>query len=872
MIGKKYLNENTNEISFPLGGIGTGSIGLAGNGALIDWEIQNKPNKGSTNGYSHFAVKAETDGKLIDARVMNGDLKPPYVGTGIRGAFGGFGFGPERGTMAGVPHFKTVEFTGAYPIAKVDFFEEKFPGDISLKAFNPLIPLNEDDSSIPSAFFEVEIVNTTDSDIDYTVALSLSSLLGGDVNTELISSDKLSSLMIKPIDIKTDDINYGDMTVATDSNEISYQQSWFRGSWFDELEIYWQDFTSAGKFKNRSYNEPRKKHYGSSVDTATLAVHVNVRKGETQKVKYVISWNFPNCFNYWNKSDCGDDCECGKSETQWKNYYTKLFNDSYQSALYSLNEWDRMYSQSMDYVNALFESSLPKEAIDAISANVSILKSPTCMRLENGEFYGWEGVSCDCGCCEGSCTHVWNYAYALAYLFPNLERSIRELDYKYNQLDNGGMAFRMMLPLGNSTFDFRACADGQFGGVMKVYREWKICGDKQWLKEIWPKVKKSIEYAWDETNEDKWDLDKTGVLWGRQHHTLDMELFRPNSWLTGFYLGALKAGAEMAKYLGDEDTYAEYINLFEKGKKWTEENLYNGEYYQQKIDVKDFSILKEFVNENDDKSVHGVDFIDSYWNDEAKQIKYQIDEGCAIDQVVAGWHANLIGLGEIFDSKNTKSALKSIYNNNYKESMREEFNPCRLYSLNDEAGAVICSYPEGKRRPVVPMPYTQETMHGFEYQVACHMIMEGLLEEGMDIVKSVRDKYDGFKRNPWNEIECGSNYARSMASYSLLLAYSGFRYDMSRNMIGFNPIHSKEDFTFMWSLNDCWGVIKRTENQIQINILGGVLNINQFQLPFIDSIKTISVDGKQADAMFNAGVIAFDKIEEISECLDIDLN
>lgn len=868
MIGIKYVKEKTNEISFPLGGIGTGSIGIAGNGALIDWEIKNKPNKGSINGYSHFAVKAERDGKLIDARVMNGDLKPPYTGVGQRGPMhvGGFGFGPGRGTMSGVPHFESTEFIGAYPCARVDFIDEKFPGEITLNAFNPLIPLNEDDSSIPSAFFEVEVKNTTDQDIDYTVALSLSNLINDQVNTKFINENDINALSIKPINLAEDNVEYGDLTIATDNKNISYQQSWFRGTWFDELEIFWQDFKACGQLKHRSYDKPNGEANECDNSTITLAAHVSVAKNQSKKIKFILSWNFPNCNKYW-KNTAGDlICTVGEVKAQWKNYYAKLFSNSYDNACYCINEWPRLYSECKKYVDALFNSTLPVEAIDAISANVSVLKTATCLRLENGEFYGWEGVASDSGCCEGSCTHVWNYAYALSYLFPRLERTIRDLDYSYNQRDDGGMAFRLMLPLGSERSKFRACADGQFGGVLKVYREWKLCGDKEWLKNIWEEVKKSIEFAWADTNEDKWDVNKTGVLWGRQHHTLDMELFGPNSWLTGFYLGALKAGAEMAAYLGEEDTSKEYIVMFQKGKKWTEEHLFNGEYYHQDIDVEDYSILEVFENKKSrDLNVPGVEFINSYWNDEGKQIKYQIDEGCAIDQIVAGWHANLIGLGEIFNKENTKSALKAIYKNNYKDSMRDLFNPCRLFSMNDESGAIICSYPEGRKRPIVPMPYTQETMHGFEYQVACHMIMEGLEEEGMTIVKSIRDRYNGYKRNPWNEIECGSNYARSMASYSLLIAYSGFIYDMSRNMIGFDPLHNDVDFKFMWSLNSSWGLVERAENQIRVEILDGVLNIDQLHLPFLDSIESVTIDGIQVTVRFDEGIIIFNGTEEVKD-------
>ena len=109
---------------------------------------------------------------------------------------------------------------------------------------------------------------------------------------------------------------------------------------------------------------------------------------------------------------------------------------------------------------------------------------------------------------------------------------MRTADYKYNLRPDGGMPFRIQLPLGSGQWDFRPCADGQFGGVLKTYRDWKICGDGAWLRELWPAVKQSLEFAWNGANEDRWDPEMTGVLWGRQHHTLDMELFGPNSWLT----------------------------------------------------------------------------------------------------------------------------------------------------------------------------------------------------------------------------------------------------------------------------------------------------------------------------------------------------
>lgn len=851
-----YKNSKLREISFPLGGIGTGCIGLSGNGRLIDWEIFNRPNKGSSNGFSHFSIKVESEEKVLDARILNGDLHTPYSGTQE-----GFGFGPDNNTMAGLPHFKDVEFEGTFPIAKLRFRDDTFPGKVEMTAFNPLIPLNDEDSSIPGAFFEIEITSCLEKEATYSIALSLNNPLS---STDTINTyDKSASLHFIRFDTKSkpvDEVKSGNLCIATDADEVSYQEYWYRGYWFDNLSIYWREFTSQGKLKNRNYNTEKTNGHlpANFYDVGTLAAHVKLAPGEKKKVRFIISWNFPTISNYWNPEKCKEAEDCASISNTWKNYYVKLFPNSHASASYSLENWDRLLNDTVTFKNALFSSTLPPEVIDAVSANISILKSPTCLRLEDGEFYAFEGCGPMHGSCEGSCTHVWNYAYALPFLFPKLERSMRDLDFRYNQREDGAMSFRLMLPLGRERSGFRPCADGQFGGVIKAYRDWKISGDSNWLKGNWEAIKKSIEFAWSPTNEEKWDLDKDGVLEGRQHHTLDMELFGPNSWLTGFYLAALKAGSEIAEYFGETETASEYRKLFENGKRWVDNHLFNGEYYYQKIDLNDMNLLVGYAGS---KCVGGGETFEAYWNDEAREVKYQIGEGCITDQVLAQWHANLCGLGEIFNSSKVKKALESIYKYNYKKTMRNVFKSCRLYSLNDEGGVVICEWPGDKYKPVVPAPYSEETWSGCEYQVAAHMIQEGLIEEGIEIVRAVRNRYNGENRNPWNEIECGSNYARSMASYSLLNVLSGFRFDMVNKMIGFNPVGTeKEEFHCFWSLDSGWGTFAKTLDKVEIKVLYGELNLKILGLPFISDkrISSVNISGKQVGFDNNNGLVKFD--------------
>lgn len=825
-----FKGNKKREISFPLGGIGTGCIGLCGNGHLANWEITNRQNKQSSNGLSFFAIKAMHDGKLIDARVLQSDADFTRTGAEKKydGAYTGYGYGPEIASMEGVPHFPECDFTEYFPFASLDFEYEKFPAKVNLTAFNPFLPLNDTDSGIPAAFFEFEVTNTSEETVDYSLCGVLNNFLPNSKNTMGCSETGSDAYIYMYNAEKLSREKDGNLCIATDTKDISFQEYLYRGSWFDSLNTFWNDFCCGNMFVNREYDV-----YDKKDQSGVLCSHFSLAPKQKKTIKYVIAWHFPYYFNYWNpipKANSETDEEYIEKNS-WRNYYAQYFDNSAECASYCFTHWDRLKNDSMKFTDVLLSSTLPERVLEAVSANLCILKSPVCLRLDDGSFWGWEGSMARQGSCEGSCIHVWNYAYALPFLFPNLERSMTENHFKYDMDDYGGVAFRTSLPRGRTPAwmydDDRsfACADGQFGLVIKVYRDFKISGDLDRLIEDWYYVSKCMDYAFDENNPFKWDTEKTGVLSGRQHNTLDTELYSPNSWLDGMYLTALKAASEMAATVKDKKRHALYSEMFEKGKKWLEENLWNGSYYIQKLDISDKSVLeKDFP-----------DVVNYYWNEEAQEIKYQIANGSSIDQLLGQWHADLTGLGEIFDSERTKTALASMYSLNFKKSMRDFFNPCRLFCMDNDAGIVICTYPDGVKKPVIPAPYSEECMNGFEYEAAELMIKHGMVEQGLEIVEAIRRRYDGEFRNPFSEMECGSDYARSMASYGLLNVCSGFEYDTYNKVIGFSPImrFAAEDGTFrcFFCLESGYGYVEQGIDYIEINMLYGSIDVRRFNVP-----------------------------------------
>lgn len=822
-----YKGDYLKEISFPLGGIGSGSIGLSGNGVLKDFEIYNKANKGSEHGYTFFAIKATyPDGKST-VKIIQGDCLENLSGTYRQGVYFGYGFGPAGSSMVAFPHFAKVTFDGSFPIAKLTFEDNDFPAKVIMEAFNPFIPLDSYNSSIPAAFFKFKVKSKVEG-VKYTIYSTLENRFEKSIN-KLTKKGKYTAITLYDALSPKTSPKYGDLTIATDGQDCEYQQYWYRGGWQDKISVFWYELTN-GRLENRVYDCEGKS------DVATIGVTV----GENGEARFVLSWNVPNCI-YWrpHKDENGN-------EVTYKNYYATVFKNSLASALYSLRKFGSLYRKTARFTKSIHSSKLDKTVIDALSSTMSVLKTATVFRLEDGTLYGWEGLQEKDGSCFGTCTHVWSYAYALCFLFPDLELSLRNTELTYNTDEDGYMHFRTMLPLNGEKWDFPPCVDGQMATLIKIYRDWKLTGNTDWIKENWESIKSVLEFAWADTNKHEWDKDKDGVLEGRQHHTLDMELFGPSAWLEGMYLAALKAASEIAEYIGDSEKATEYKNLFENGYKWTKENLFNGEYFIQRVDVCDKTPTDHFN-------------CPEYWNDEKKQLKYQIQNGSIIDQLLGQWHANISGLGDIFDKEQRKIALKNMFKNNFKSKMRDYANMWRVFALNDEGGAVMCDYPDGYEKPIIPIPYCEECMTGFEYAFAGLLISEGFIDEGLTVIKAIRDRYDGKKRNPWNEIECGSNYARPMASFALLPIFSGFEFDAPNGKIGFAPLHDG-DFRCFYAFNGAWGNYIRKNNTHTLEVCGGKLSLKSIHLAGITAVKSVIVDGKEVAFTQSGDEITFDSI------------
>jgi hypothetical protein len=531
----------------------------------------------------------------------------------------------------------------------------------------------------------------------------------------------------------------------------------------------------------------------------------------------VIAWHFPN-------AAVSAGYPAGVTAPQWRPFYAGRWGDAAAVTADLCDGYDVLRARTLAFRDALAASTVPDAVLDAVTSNLAILKSPTVLRQENGNVWGWEGCFVAGGCCHGTCTHVWGYAQALPHLFPALERTLREQEYLRSMDGRGHVNFRAALPDAPTSHDFHAAADGQLGGILKLYRDWQIGGDTDWLARLYPLAKRSLDFGIA-----LWDPDRRGVLTEPHHNTYDIEFWGPEPMCATVYIGALSAMAEMARALGHEGDADAYADLAGRGAAVLDDELFNGDYFEQRV---------QWEGLRDTSFAERIAQIDETTADEMSRLlkregpKYQYGTGCLSDGVIGAWMSSLYGVGTPLTRAHVRAHLAAIFAHNFKADLSE--HPCTQrpgYAVGREGGLLLCSWPRGGK-PTLPFVYSDEVWTGIEYQVASHLIAEGMVEKGLAVVRAARARYDGRVRNPFNEYECGNYYARAMASYALLPALSGFRYSAVSGTLWLGPRGDTGggDFACFFSAESGWGVVRLSADALTVEVVEGELAVQRVVL------------------------------------------
>lgn len=804
---KQYDQNHLYRIALPLGGIGTGTVSLGGRGELRDWEIMNIPAKGYStvtpgNDAPFFAVHvAQNDKKFTKALLgpLYDQEYQHYEGRSI--------------DHHGLPRFRKAGFAAAYPFGIVSLSDPEMPITVRIKGFNPLIPGNPDASGIPIAILKYEVTNNTAAEMTVSVCGSIRNFIGKDGSkfrtdwkgdfipvgaknnrNTFIRSEEIAGIFMQPGEVDEADPAWGTiaLTSPADNSELTYRTSSSKNAWSNSILNFWDDFSADGRLSD---SHP----HNDDDPMASLAVQKKIAPGGTETFSFYLTWHFPNRFA-WSQSKVG-------------NYYCTIYENAWDVIDKTYDLLPALEEKTLEFVSSFLASDLPEVVKEAALFNLSTLRSQTVFRTEDGRMFGWEGIMDRFGSCFGSCTHVWNYEQATAFLFGDLARTMRDVEFGYATDSAGKMSFRVDLPLDKSKAGRYTAADGQMGTILKFYRDWQLSGDQQFLEKYWPQVKLALSYAW---IKDGWDRDKDGIMEGDQHNTMDVNYLGPNPQMQIWYLGALNAARKMAVYMADQEFADTCAALYENGSKWTDENLFNGEYYEQIVLSQD-QLARLSLGEKIELTSLTEDLP-----------KYQLAKGCLIDQLVGQYMAHIVGLGDLISPENARTTLKSILKYNKKDSMYNHFNNMRSYAMGDEAALLMASWPKG--RPEVPFPYFSEVMTGFEYTAAVGMLYAGLEAEGLSVIENIRARYDGSKRNPFDEAECGHHYARAMASWAAVLATSEFLYSGVDKYIQFTRKRGR----YFWSNGYAWGycLVKNTGTraEVQLYVQQGELELKEIRL------------------------------------------
>lgn len=522
------------------------------------------------------------------------------------------------------------------------------------------------------------------------------------------------------------------------------------------------NFSHTGNNTNETIAEqPLGKQLLGSVGTT-----VKLKPGEKKDLTFVLSWYFPNRpMNYgdggnWNRAIPTDGPAIG-------NMYANWYGSSLEVAQWLKSNYERLSKSTFTFHDAYYNnSSLPYWLIQRLMMPVSTLATETCQWWSNDKFWAWEGV----GSCVGTCTHVWNYEQALAHLFPELERNIREkTDFGTSLQEDGGIQAR------NGWGGI--LIDGHAGAILKAYREHLHSKDGLFLSRNWDKIKKATLFIIAE------DENEDGLIEKKQANTYDIAFYGANTYVGSLYLSALKAASKMADIMGDTEFSNKCQRIFESGKKLSVDKLWNGEFFIQDVDLK-------------------------------KHSQFQYGSGCLSDQLFGQTWAHLYDLGYIYPEQNVKKALESVWKYNWAPAVgaqTKNHKPERTYADFDEPGLLVATWPFSKHMGEDGVRYRDEVWTGIEYQVATNMIYEGMIDEGLSLIKAIHQRYNPAKHNPWNEIECGDHYARALASWGVLVALQGYQYNGPQKELSVNPVQ-KENYSGFFTSAESWGNFSRENN------------------------------------------------------------
>lgn len=829
-LGIRYAGDARRAVAVPLGGLGAGHVAIAGDGSLRQWQLANTVNHAGFVPDSFFAVRLSGIEPPLDIRrtlrserIQAAEERAPLVSDDLEPRDAS----PPTMTW---PPVAATEVSVAYPFVTVDMVDQSLPLQIGFEAWTPFVPLDAEASGLPLAAFTFRLVNPTANLLHGWLVAGLQNavgwdgvtpihgnrcgLYGGNENTRTDLGDGgagTTILMTNP-SLDTTDPRAGEMLLSADHpawpilratsaegvlalvESLKLVESGINNDWSPAT------VERGLRAMRPPYVEPQGPSPAGSTWNGALAVPFAVGPGETATIEFVLAWWFPNRTADFDQF--GPDLPA-HVDARIGNHYASRFRGAVDVARHFRTNRPSLIAASRDWSTTIADLDAPNRIAETLAAQPSLMRNPTTFIDEGGRLFGFEGGlgastlnwnGAVGGSCPLNCTHVWNYEQTIASFFPDLERTMRDTEWDVLQAPDGSIPHRVRLPLDGPQLHARTIGgpldpalDGMLGGILKTYRDARLGGGRTMLEQRWQPMVRVIDHV-----TGRWGGGGDGILRGPQPMTFDIDLTEPNAYIGSLWIAALLAMARVATILDRQTEADAYAAQAASASLHYDDLLWNGRYFGRAFAEDDSGLAA----------------------------------GCLADQLNGQWWAHQLGLGSVLPPDHVQTALRTIVEANLRHGFRGWEHGFRKLADADDSGMLLCTWPDGDR-PAKPVRYADEVWTGVEYAVAALCLFEGLEPEGLAILEGVRGRYDGRRRNPYNEIECGDHYSRAMSGWSLLQAYTGISTDV---------IDGRLEVGHRWGrapllAGSAWGRTKIDAGAVCVEILGGAFRLAVIGIP-----------------------------------------
>lgn len=796
-VGIKEILNSTDKVrsGIALGGIGAGGAELRKDGIFYNWSVANNNPKSTgefligedfnrknsktrqTTFYPYqadyvlfFMVRYQVEGENPQIKLLQ--IEDGYKVAGVEMHLYEFPW------MQGV---EKIEFTGSFPFVTLNYIDKDLPFDIEMTAWSAFVPHDVKNSSLPLLNFDFKITAKTQKPVDVLITANYRSLVGYDVSeknweSEIIKNPNYTAQVSKAkmLDIKHS--SNGQMGMVAFDADASYQAGWGHRHQYHERLLQKNKLKNTDDTANGRNGLDRKlnKFNGDSENYNALAINRLLLPQTTASASFSMVWHFPNLYDESLANITG-------------HYYSNFFNNANDVVTYLAANRSNLYTQTKAFNSTFYDSTAPTFLLDLVNAQLTTFITSSVLG-KNMDFGILEGITQHQSWGPVGTIDVNMYGGVMvSALFPELAKSTMRI-HKTLQLPSGEIrhsfkkGFAEAL-IGVAGVTERLDLHPQY--VVMVLRDFFLTNDTLYLKEMWPSVKKALDYTLykRDVNGDQ-QPDMTGIMCSYDN----FPMYGLSAYVQSQWLSALAAAIKAAVFLGDNTFINTYQPIFEKGKKLAEEKLWNGKYYRlYNSDLKTMA-TKDGAGKPIIKNMEGV------------------DEACLTDQLIGQWAANWSNLGNLFNPQNVKIALKSIVELSYKPNF----------------GLKNCCWPGYDfYKPVSADTWVDQgntVWSGVELSFVSFLLYQGFYNEALNVANTVHQRYLKAGRY-WDHQEFGGHYFRAMGVWGIVNGLLGLT--INQNNYTFAPAVKEKYYKLFFAFAGGYANLESSANGYKVNVLNG---------------------------------------------------